>query len=831
MLTVLTSALASLPAPVSSQGLSCGVTITANTTLTSDIGPCSGGQYGVALGANGITLNCAGHVISSLGGAVAVGISLDGTSNDTVENCNVTGFAYGVHLLNSTNSYLLGNTANNDIYYGLLLEDSSNNTISGNTANNATVYGFLLDGSSNNTLVRNTANDEFYDCGFDLSESNFNLLTNNTANDNSFSGYQIISSSNNTLHGNTADGNVEAGFAIVQESYGVSAHNTLTGNTAADNNVSGFQLSVSNPQVSHRIISRNTFAGNTAYNNTIGFSFLHSSNNTLAGNAATDNGDGIFTIDSNDTFARNTIEDNGNGVVLIDSDDTLTGNIVTGNTVPNLIITGTTNFPPNAVVTSRKYGSNQPAGTGPVSLDSPIFYDVQVSHIPGGVANLCLANVTSRTSVLQFWNGTDWVSAANQTISGATPTLAVCGSIPVSELSGTPIVTGTPIASSVFLDPSSGAVGTTVTMTGAGLSASQVVTATFGATPVTLSGTCKTFPTGTLGGCTFTVPPSSALGPYTVAVRDGTHGLSATFTVTLVGVTCSRSTVLVGTPTICEATVHESGKTVPAGTVTWSSSSSGAFSTSASCRLSHTKHATFSTCVVRFTPTSADSSVLVTASYGSYAAAGTGGYDLSVTMKASKTTASCSPTSVPALSSKTVTCNAKVTGYLPTGTVSWSQSGAGSVSFVAASCTLSKVSLSASSCSVTLAGAMPGKVLVNATYAGDPNNLPGSATHKLSIGKALPTVSIPCPSTALSVGTPVSCTATVTGYSPTGTVTWGRGSGAGRVTFSTRTCTLSGGSCQVTITATKSGPIQIVASYSGDSNNQRSLGRLQLTAS
>ena len=101
----------------------------------------------------------------------------------------------------------------------------------------------------------------------------------------------------------------------------------------------------------------------------------------------------------------------------------------------------------------------------------------------------------------------------------------------------------------------------------------------------------------------------------------------------------------------------------------------------------------------------------------------------------SRTTVSCSPTSVPAASSKTITCKARVTGYLPTGTVSWSQSGTGAVSFVptfrCACCTLVK-----GSCSVILTGAKSGKVIMTATYMGDSNNRGSSRTAKLTITKA-----------------------------------------------------------------------------------------------
>jgi hypothetical protein len=80
------------------------------------------------------------------------------------------------------------------------------------------------------------------------------------------------------------------------------------------------------------------------------------------------------------------------------------------------------------------------------------------------------------------------------------------------------------------------------------------------------------------------------------------------------------------------------------------------------------------------------------------------------------------------------------------------------------------------------------------------------------------------------VGTPVTCTATVSGEYPsqTGTVSWSKVSGSGEVTFSSTTCTLSSGSCQMTITGTAAGSAEIRVAYGGDSNNLKSSGTFVL---
>jgi len=167
----------SLPA-VFATNPACGATITANTTLTGNIGPCSGD--GLIIGKSGIILNCGGHTITGTGGYD--GITLNGLTKVTVEKCKVKGFDYGFLLETSSSTHLTGNTAK------------------GNTDN-----GFLISGSGSNHLTKNTANDN--GVGFHLSGSSSNTLTGNIANNNVEYGYydNSVSSSPGFPHWNTAN--------------------------------------------------------------------------------------------------------------------------------------------------------------------------------------------------------------------------------------------------------------------------------------------------------------------------------------------------------------------------------------------------------------------------------------------------------------------------------------------------------------------------------------------------------------------------------------------------------------------------------------------------
>ena len=334
-------------------------------------------------------------------------------------------------------------------------------------------------------------------------------------------------------------------------------------------------------------------------------------------------------------------------------------------------------------------------------------------------------------------------------------------------------------------------------------------------------------------GCTPSSKPSASTGVLTTSgtwafelqVTDelGNTVVSppATLSVSTPGLklSCSPTSVVVGSATDCEATVQGSGP-VPTGVVTWSRNGTGKFS-KLTCSLSK------AACSVKFTPTAAGS-VILTASYGgdSENVPSAGTYGLAATMATTNTAVTCTPKSAVAGSSTVITCKAKVTGYSPIGMVGWSQSGTGSVSLDSISCILSK-----GTCYVTATGYTGGQVIMNATYAGDSSNQGSSRTAALTVKKASTTVTASCAQSSIGVGTNITCTAMVSGgyTSHNGTITWSKVSGKGSVNFSSTTCVLPSVSCSVTVTATTAGSVKIEAAYGGDSNNQVSSRTTKLT--
>jgi parallel beta-helix repeat protein len=176
--------------------IGCGTTITVSTTLTRDIGPCSGN--GLVIGANGITLNCKGHTISGMG--TYAGVFLNGKTQVIIKNCITTGFGSGFLLTSSSSNKLIGNSASNNVKFGFHLKGSSSNTLSKNTASGDGDYGFYLSGNAaiGNTFTSNTANSNEQYGFFDVTVGSGTAGTGNM--------YSLNECSLNVLGGSTPTG-------------------------------------------------------------------------------------------------------------------------------------------------------------------------------------------------------------------------------------------------------------------------------------------------------------------------------------------------------------------------------------------------------------------------------------------------------------------------------------------------------------------------------------------------------------------------------------------------------------------------------------------------
>ena len=270
---------------------------TKTATLTTDL------TESIRILGNNITLDGAGHTITSSGGGMGVYIPMGTWQGNTIKNLNVTGFYNGIRIESAIDPLYASN------------HRLENNNLTGNS------YGIHVLFANNNTIIGNTANSNLQD-GIRFSSTNNNIVSGNDANENR-NGIRIdhdSSSSGNTFNGNTTNSNSLSGIDLGGSS------NILTGHTASQNDVGIFvhgkyPSSIGNHRVENNILTGNDY----------GIRVMYATNNTLNGNIATTNTwYGIHvTYNSNDNIFNSNIANlNGAGITISAS----SGNAFNGNT-------------------------------------------------------------------------------------------------------------------------------------------------------------------------------------------------------------------------------------------------------------------------------------------------------------------------------------------------------------------------------------------------------------------------------------------------------------------------------------------------------------------
>ena len=307
-----------------------------------------------------------------------------------------------------------------------------------------------------------------------------------------------------------------------------------------------------------------------------------------------------------------------------------------------------------------------------------------------------------------------------------------------------------------------------------------------------------------------------------VASSETSSSSTAALASTTTTVACASSPAIVFHDVLCTATVTGN---FPRGKVTWSDGGVQKLSRD-TCSLF------IGSCSVVFRPMSGTSPVTITTSYGGdkHNSPSSGSISITVTLKGSETKAYCWPDEIVTGSTKVITCVGWVSGHRPTGTLAWTQTGGtGSVTFTTGTCTLAT-----RHCSVKLNAGSTGTITVQAAYSGDANNTASSGTTQLTI-KAKTSLANVCSATSVAVGSSITCTATLTGFtgSVSGeTIAWYQIGGNGSATFSSTSCTLSsGGTCSITITGSEKGHVGMGAFYLGDAANTRSSGSAHVVVS
>ena len=269
----------------------CGQTITQSTTLTANLGPCP--NYGLIIGADGIVLDLAGHVIFGTANFNDnAGVYMLGRTGARVQNGTITGFDAGV-----------------------IIEGGSRNTVS-------SIDAIRNIGRRTGTGGINT----LYGEGIGIQSSSYNQVLNSRAEDNGpFAGIGVYSqvdsdhprvtagpSTNNVISNNQVLNNVVGrdGFTQATDNDGirieptyagtafVMASNQILNNTVIGNGLDGIAIFARSPG--------NVIRGNTSNNNGLFRStarrgdgiivFNFSDRTTIQGNFTSGNGDNGIRI-------------------------------------------------------------------------------------------------------------------------------------------------------------------------------------------------------------------------------------------------------------------------------------------------------------------------------------------------------------------------------------------------------------------------------------------------------------------------------------------------------------------------------------------------------
>jgi hypothetical protein len=138
----------------------------------------------------------------------------------------------------------------------------------------------------------------------------------------------------------------------------------------------------------------------------------------------------------------------------------------------------------------------------------------------------------------------------------------------------------------------------------------------------------------------------------------------------------------------------------------------------------------------------------------------------------------------------------------------------GSVTFTGNGTTMGTVAVTNGTATLLVSFANVGSVAITASYPGDSNNsASSSASVNVTIGQAATTTALKASPTAGDVNAQITLTATVTGSTPTGTVTFASGS------TSLGKATLANGAATLQTSFAAAGSYPITAAYQGDANN------------
>jgi parallel beta-helix repeat protein len=340
------------------------------------------------------------------------GIAVSGQKNVTIKNIrikNVSG--YGIYLEDSTDCKVYGVTVEGyGDSTGIYIFNSSNNTIE-NCTITGTSIGIGINKGFNNTIKDNqlTAQNEQ---GIGLTCSSYNTVVGNNVQNKSL-GITLDQSPNNEILENI----------IANCSRGIRPVDSSDNNTIARNTISSNEYGVEGAGSS----TQNTFSKNVITRNNFGIILW--GNNNISENTVSQNTVGILMDSGGDTIIGNTVEDNHNGIVLTGSDYVLKNNHMKNNTynfagtnsaTNDIDTSNTVNGKPIYHWVNKK-DQQVPLDAGYVELFNCVNITVQNLNLTNNKRGILICNTTESTITQNVFTlnnyGISLYNSRNNTIS------------------------------------------------------------------------------------------------------------------------------------------------------------------------------------------------------------------------------------------------------------------------------------------------------------------------------------------------------------------------------------------------------------------------------
>jgi len=358
-----------------------------------------------ASGVQNSTLDCQGFYLNGDDSGIDYGVYLTGSStkNNTIKNCNITDFYYGIYLYNGPNNNSIINSTANSNTYGIHLFFGSSNKII-NSTTNGNYDGIYLTYSSNNQIINSTLSEnshyDFHISAGSDSECN-NYLANVTGSNNLPIKYfnSSVSLSNEVL----------SELILCNADYSNITNVTIDGSPTKKNNgllvvgtdYSNFtQINSSNNYDGIFLFSssNNQIINSTANSNDWGIYLYSSSNNQIINSIANSNFDGIhfYSSSNNNQIINSTANGNTYGIYLYSSSNN------------NQIINSTANGNTYGIYL---YSSSNNTITGGSVWNNTNDYYLQGA---GSTNNFTQTNFTG-PRIIYFYDVTSWFNYNNRT--------------------------------------------------------------------------------------------------------------------------------------------------------------------------------------------------------------------------------------------------------------------------------------------------------------------------------------------------------------------------------------------------------------------------------